>query len=315
MKRAVLFGGAGFIGSHLAGFLQKRGVSVLVADLVPPPVENIDYVRTDVRERIELDGDGIDVAFNLAAVHRTPGHPSHEYYDTNVGGALNVTEWCAQNGVSAICFTSSISVYGPSEAPKYEDSPLTPNTAYGRSKMLAEQIHRQWLNASSVRRLVTVRPAVVFGPGEHGNFTRLANALSRGRFAYPGRGDVVKACGYVGDLVRAMGFGLDSGERELTMNYAYPEAYTIKDICVAFQDVAGYNAPHMVPPGVTNATLRVLQALGGTGRASIAERARKLTASTNVKPETLRKMGFEWETDLRSGLRAWREASPTGEFI
>src|SRR5256885_10959409 len=53
--------------------------------------------------------------FNLAAVHRTPGHPDHEYYDTNVAGALNVTAWCESQEIDSLAFTSSISVYGPTE--------------------------------------------------------------------------------------------------------------------------------------------------------------------------------------------------------
>ena len=143
-----------------------------------------------------------------------------------------------------VCFTSSISVYGPSEVRKDEYPPLQPTTAYGRSKLLAEQIHKDWLDHESEGRLVVVRPAVVFGPGERGDFTRLATALSKGRFLYPGRTDVVKACGYVSDLVRAIQFGLDAtSDRELTFNYCYPESYTIRDVAEAFHDVAGSARP------------------------------------------------------------------------
>ncbi len=56
-----------------------------------------------------------------------------------------------------------------------ESSELTPATAYGRSKRLAEIIHQRWRGANGARRLATVRPAVVFGPGERGNFSYLVH--------------------------------------------------------------------------------------------------------------------------------------------
>lgn len=212
MSRAIVFGGAGFIGTHLVADLVSRGVNVVVADVTPPraTLAGVQYESCDVRSVIELPNvKSADVVYNLAAVHRTPGHPDHEYYDTNIAGAINVTNWATRNDVPAVCFTSSISVYGPADEPRDEGSPLTPNTAYGRSKALAEEIHRTWCRADSQRQLAVVRPAVIFGAGERGNFTRLANALARRRFAYPGRKDIVKACGYVSDLIRALDFTLN----------------------------------------------------------------------------------------------------------
>jgi GlcNAc-P-P-Und epimerase len=317
VQRAVLFGGAGFIGTHLAEGLRGRGVDVVVADLVAPTGDGIiRYEPCDVSRRIDLDGSKVDAVYNLAAVHRTPGHPDHEYYDTNVAGALNVTEWCARHDVPVVCFTSSISVYGPTETPKDESSALNPNTAYGRSKLLAEQIHRQWVEAAPDRRLLTVRPAVVFGRGERGNFTRLAAALARRRFVYPGRHDVVKSCGYIGDLVRAIDAGLALGERDLTINYAYPNAYTIRDICRAFSQVAGYPEPRMAPPILVRGAMRALRVTPGHADGMFSPaRIAKLTASTYVIPQRLRTMNFRWETDIVSGLRHWRESSPDGLFV
>lgn len=317
--RAVVFGGAGFIGTHLVRELAASGREVLVADIRRPHFDlpsGVRFVSVDVRRPIDLNLSSAEVVFNLAAVHRTPGHADHEYYDTNVGGALNITEWCESTRVDQLVFTSSISVYGPTEQQKDESSPLTPNISYGRSKLMAEQIHRQWTTRGD-RRVVIARPAVVFGPGEGGNFTRLASALQRRRFVYPGRDDTVKACGYVSDLVRALLFGLQRREPEFTFNYCYPRSYTIRDICEAFHEVAGFAPPRRLPVPVTDIALRrlgTLSSLDRTGALS-PERIRKLTASTNIVPTALREAGFSWNTDLLSGLRAWQAAAPTGSFV
>lgn len=313
-KSYVIFGGSGFIGSHLASALASSGADVVVADIVRPTtgIPGVRYEYCDVRRPIELEVFGpVTAAFNLAAVHRTPGHPDHEYYDTNVAGALNVTEWCERSGVTSICFTSSISVYGPTESLKCESSPLEPNSSYGRSKLLAERIHEDWRSRQDERRLITARPAVVFGPGERGNFTRLATALRQRRFVYPGRRDTIKSCGYVDDLVRAMLFALASQTGHYLFNYAYPERYTLEDICQAFQAVAGYAAPAELPPGL----IRVGTGLAArVGAQSLTGRVSKLTASTNIEPKVLAESGFSWETDIKSALIRWFDAAPAGSF-
>src|ERR671918_513658 len=99
---------------------------------------------------------------NLAAVHRTPGHADAEYHETNERGARTVTAFCARHGVPDLWFTSSIAVYGPSEVPVTEQSPLGPESTYGRSKLAAEAIHEAWVNDAPGRRLVVVRPGTVF---------------------------------------------------------------------------------------------------------------------------------------------------------
>ena len=65
-----------------------------------------------------------------------------EYYWTNVRGATNVCKFASDVGAGYLLFTSTMMVYGPTEAPKDEDSLVEPVNAYGRSKILAEGIHR-----------------------------------------------------------------------------------------------------------------------------------------------------------------------------
>ena len=122
-----------------------------------------------------------DVIFNFAAVHRTPGHEDHEYFETNIRGAENVVAFAEKWNIKKIVFTSSIAPYGAAEELKKETILPTPNTAYGISKLVAEKIHEKWQN---------------------GNFTRLYWAIRGHKFAYPGRKDTIKACIYVKEFVR-----------------------------------------------------------------------------------------------------------------
>lgn len=139
--------------------------------------------------------------FNLAAVHREPGHEASEYFETNLAGARNVTAYAAAVGCPNLYFTSSIAVYGPTEGPTDETAPICPVSPYGGSKYPAELIHEQWQQAAPGRRLVICRPGVIYGPGDPGNILRMIRAIKRGYFAYPGSPDIHKSYGYIEGLL------------------------------------------------------------------------------------------------------------------
>jgi nucleoside-diphosphate-sugar epimerase len=319
----VLIGGTGFIGMHLAEHLVGLGYEVTLADLAEPArlPDGCRFVPADVRSRLapEAFPPSPDLLVNLAAVHREPGHEQHEYFDTNVGGATEVVRLCEALGAENVVFVSSISVYGPSEDPSSEATPPRPTTAYGKSKLEAEQIHRAWRAVDPTRRRLTVvRPAVVFGPGEGGNFTRLGGALLRRRFVYPGRRDTLKASGYVIDLVRSIEFMQRQDSLDNLYNFAMQRTYTLEEICEAFSRAAGVKPPKLTLP------LRPMlwagsigDRLGPVGRTLglSKRRVEKLVSSTNVVATRLGEVGFDYEFDLDDALRDWLARNPSGQFV
>jgi len=313
---AVITGGAGFIGTHLARRLLSLGCTVTTLDIAPRSDQlEVSHQIWDVRKPLPKDlVDAPDVIFNLAAIHRTPGHPDREYYETNVSGAMNVCKWAEEIGTKTICFTSSISVYGPSEDTKYESTAPAPVSPYGISKLMAERIHETWVQQDESRSLKVIRPAVIFGENEHGNFTRLAQALRQRRFFFPGRDDTLKACGYVGDLVEAMCFCLSSQASFSIYNFCYAEPYSIRDVCLAFHEIAGYPLPKTIPRTLISAPLKVADRLDVEFISKHARRIQKLEVSTNIQPRALIEAGFKWETDLHSGIQKWHLACGFGTF-
>jgi nucleoside-diphosphate-sugar epimerase len=316
-RTAIVFGGAGFIGGHLLARLGTCGRydRLVCYDIAPPKtsVAKVEYIRGDVRSPIAIPGDidGADI-YNLAAVHTTPGHQDWEYFWTNVNGAINICTFARAIGCRFMLFTSSISVYGPTEDAIDEAAAPAPLSAYGRSKLQAEGIHRTWLEGTADRQLVVVRPAVIFGPGESGNFTRLARLLSRGHFVYPGRRDTIKSCCYVGELVRSMEFARSLGRRDFTYNMSYPARTTTEQICATFAKVAGFNEPHLlVPWSLMKAGGFAFEILGTVGiKTSInRERIAKLIKSTNIIPNALVSEGYEFETTLSDALVQWSQRS------
>jgi nucleoside-diphosphate-sugar epimerase len=320
----VVFGGAGFIGRHLVAALAGQGRPVVAADIRPldPPIEGVHGVVCDVRRPIPENlvpsslGERVSAVYNLAAIHRTPGHPDRDYYDANVWGALTVTAYCRAVGAERVFFTSSISIYGPDEAAKVETSVPNPESPYGCSKLQAEWIHRNWQAEQATRRLVIVRPAVVFGPGERGNFTRLAAALRGRRFLYPGRRDTIKACGHVEELIATLDFAGSLDRPTFLYNFCYPRAYTIADICAAFHRVAGLPLPWgTLPHGPMRLAAQPFEWLARLGIETGIHRERidKLVRSTHILPQALIDARYGFRTDLDEGLARWN-ATTAGRF-
>lgn len=318
-QAVVVFGGAGFIGGHLMERLKAEGFERIVSvDIRAPkrPVEGVEYLHHDVRALDDLDlGGPVPVLFNLAAVHTTPGHAPWEYYDTNVRGGIGITRFARRHQTRSIIFTSSISVYGPDEIAKDETTAPTPVSDYGRSKFMAEQVHKDWLAEDEGHKLVVSRPAVVFGPGEGGNFTRLARMLKKGFFLYPGRKDTIKSCIYVGDLVSWL---LEAGaraDRFILFNGAFSNRYTIEEIVETFREVAYPQVKtFMVPSGVLKLAAAILRPLSVANLGIHPDRIEKLMVSTNILPGWAEAAGLDTRDRLQASLEEWKSVGQ-GEFV
>ncbi len=321
----LIFGGTGFIGTHLIHLLQEEVVGeddhIYALDIVMPGeegvvpgvvqrIDGVEYVRCDVRNPIDVDIDTTtdDLIFDLAAVHRTPGHEDYEYFETNIRGAENVTAYAEQIGIHRMLFTSSIAPYGPAEDLKEETTLPTPNTPYGISKLVAEKIHQIWQVKDPQRELTILRPGTVFGKGEHGNFTRLYWGIRRGYFIYTGRKDTIKGGIYVKDLVRFMKFRMIDHHYPGTdiFNCTFEPAYTIEQICNAMMAATGMRRHIPLLPGnLLMTAASIIGPLGGKKIGIHPDRVKKLMVSTNVSGQKLMDSGFKFKYTLTGAIKDW----------
>ncbi len=149
--RALVTGGAGFIGSNLVKLLVESGHEIVVLDnyssghrenLSPFPCVRV--VDGDVRDAAAVEHaiGGCEVAFHLAASvgnTRSIEHPIDDS-EINVIGTLRVLEAARRNGVRKVVFSSSAGIFGELKTvPIREDHPAEPDTPYGASKLGAEK--------------------------------------------------------------------------------------------------------------------------------------------------------------------------------
>ncbi len=309
----VIFGGSGFIGTHLAKYLIENELAskVYCADIVQPRYfsDKLFFCNCDVRNEIELKIEDVEVIFNFAAIHQTPGHRSEEYFTTNVLGARNICKFAASRGINTIVFTSSISPYGPSEDLKTEEALPQPVSAYGISKLIAECVHQIWLAEDSKRKLEILRPGVVFGYGEKGNFTRLYQSLKGRFFFYAGRKDTKKACIYVKDLVRACYEMSQGQDRFQIFNMCYEESPSIESIVNAVSEITSVPKTRIVLPFwlLIGGALIIsnFAKMVGKNTGIHPERIVKLMTSTNISGEKLVKSSFALKFTLQEAIADW----------
>ncbi len=151
MKRILITGGAGFIGSHCVDVFLSAGYEVGVFDLktraeavnVQHVLDQITYIQGDIRDIRQLQNvmEMYDCVLHLAAIVSVPesfAHPE-ETHETNVTGTLNVFQAAYQQGIKRVVYASSAAVYGDTQVvPTSEDEPCVPLSPYALHKVVNE---------------------------------------------------------------------------------------------------------------------------------------------------------------------------------
>ena len=225
MKRYLVTGGAGFIGSNVAFALaeeRKAGVVVL-DDFSSGNYKNLagfggDVVADSILSREWFGRVGrVDAVFYQAAVVDTTETDQRRMMAVNVDGFRNVLEFAAQAGVKRVVYASSAAVYGNSACPMREDQGTTPENVYGFSKAVMDNVAREWAAEHKDMTLVGLRYFNVYGPNEYykGKMASMIYQLYRQMQA--GKrprifkfGEQTRDFVYVKDLVRANLLALDA---------------------------------------------------------------------------------------------------------
>lgn len=318
MKSCVIFGGAGYIGTNLAKHFLKTGRfdHVHIADINKSSLEGhkgITTSITDVRAPIDrkLITTSPDWIFNLAAIHREPGHIREEYYDTNLTGADNVCDYADKVKCENIYFTSSISVYGPTVGPTDESNPIQPSTPYGGSKYSAELIHKMWMRTKAGRRLLIARPGVIYGPGDPGNIMRMINAIRKGYFAFPGSTGIYKSYGYIFGFLNSVDFVMDSSLEYCCYNYAETPTQPLGELVNEIKKLLKKKAVVIpIPISILMPISKIVQAIFGFKNPVHPVRIKKAATSTHIIPQTLLDMNFEFKYTFLNSLEHWKRSSP-----
>ena len=292
--RAIVTGGAGFIGSHVVDALVARGDEVAVVDsLVHGTKENVNvgaelHVR-DIREPLDDVFDAVrpQAVFHLAAqadVRVSVEHPVDDA-EVNVVGTIRILEGARRHGAQVVFASTGGAIYGECEEPAPEDGTLEPLSPYGTSKLAAEEYLRSYNRLYGTRH-IALRYGNVYGPrqdphGEAGVVAIFFGALTRGEQAKIfGEGLQTRDYVYVGDVARATTstVGQDHG----VFNVGTGRETSVVELYELCARVAGSDTPAEHAP------------------ARLGELQRSFLDPTRAAQE----LGFTAMVDLEDGLRA-----------
>jgi len=235
--KALVTGGTGFVGSHVARMLAERGDSVRVLHrrssrtqaLAGVPYEPAYGDVTD-RDAVQHACEGVDVLYHVAAVADYWRADVKHMFEVNVEGTRHVLEAARQAGLRRVVFTSSAAALGfLDDRPSDETVPFNlprDKFPYGYSKKLAEEVVSGYV--AQGLEVVTVNPVVIMGPGDLNviSGTFMVQMKRYGLFTPSTRGgvSVIDVRDVARYHLRAAEVGV-SGERYvlMTANYSYAE--------------------------------------------------------------------------------------------
>jgi len=245
---AIVTGGCGFIGSHLADNLIKLNFEVVVIDnLSVGRRENIShlnenskftFVEADISnfDLIEPIFRGADLVFHLAAladIVPSIENPT-EYYKSNVNGTFNVLQACRKHKVKKIIYAGSSSCYGiPDEYPTKEIASIRPEYPYALTKNLGEQLVMHWCKLYNLPA-ISLRFFNVYGPRARTSGTYgavfgvfLAQKLANKPYTVVGDGNQTRDFTFVSDVVNAIIAAAESDLSGEVINIGSNNTYSI----------------------------------------------------------------------------------------
>ncbi|MBN4056764.1 NAD(P)-dependent oxidoreductase [bacterium AH-315-J21] len=256
-KRVLVTGGAGFLGYHIAQQLPDMGVSFMafndiagfLSDEYPDGslLANVD-VRDKAAMTALIKDNNIEVIVHTAAA--LPLCKRDEIYSTNVEGLRNTLEVARDCGVERFIFISSTAVYGvPEKHPLFEDDDVVGVGAYGETKILGEELCRQFRSQGLC--VTIIRPKTFIGTARLGVFQILYDWVDSGkRIPIIGSGANKYQLLEVRDLVEAIRLAgtLDHSVTNDVFNVGAIEYAQVRQDVGALCDFAGNGARIMPTP-------------------------------------------------------------------
>ncbi|MCF7916711.1 MAG: NAD(P)-dependent oxidoreductase [Candidatus Omnitrophica bacterium] len=233
--RILITGNSGFIGRFLSEKLIDKGYAVLGLDIKQDKHAQgyLQCFKGDILSKrdVEKTADEVNLIIHLAAKHHDFGVSKEEFYKVNVEGTKNILDCASRKNIKKLIFVSSVAVYNDENMPVDESTELKPKNLYGKSKLEAEKLVKEWASRDPERSVIVVRPAVVFGPYNYANMYNLIDNIYKGRFFLVGKGNNIKSVAYVENLVDAIIFFIGKMQPGLNIfNYSDEPHMTTKEI-------------------------------------------------------------------------------------
>lgn len=267
----LVTGGAGYVGSHILYVLQQRGHTAVALDSMEAgfhaAVGDTPLVIGNTNDAGLLDrvfGEQRFDAVIHCAAYKAPGESFEQpgrYFANNVGGSLTLFDAMARADIKTLVFSSTCAVYGtPATVPVLETHPLQPESPYGESKLMVEQMLR-WFDARYGLRSVCLRyfnvagavPQAGIGEDARCTFNLLPTLMHRALGPHPAvsifgvdyptpDGTLIRDYIHVLDLAdaheRALHF-IATNDRSAVFNLGTGSGYSVRQVIDTVKRISG----------------------------------------------------------------------------
>jgi UDP-glucose 4-epimerase len=305
---ALVTGGAGFLGSHLADLLIKNGYNVsIIDDLSGGTIENINvnatFYECDLRDSEKTDElikkIKPQLVYHLAAnAAESKGQFSPIDISTrNFDTFINVLVPSVKYGMKRIVVTSSIAVYGAQQTPFKETDRPEPEDVYGISKYAMEQTLKVLADVHGFEYVIT-RPHNVYGPRQNMKdpyrnvVTIFMNKILQNKeYVIYGNGEQVRCFSYIDDVIDALYRCANSEVSGMTFNIGSDVQYSVNQLSDILCAITGAKIRPRYIPG----------------------RVHDVEIAISDHTESRKYLGYQDKTPLEQGLReSWKYAQSQG---
>jgi len=246
--KILVTGGNGFIGHTLVKHLLNENNDVKVIDIKPVKFTHprLEFVKKSVLEDIRWDLRDCDIVYHLAAelgVVNSDKKPLNTLA-VNIDGTVNVFRCALGTNVKKIVYTSSSEIYGESrEIPIREDSPKSPVSIYGVSKLTAEMYAKGYVQEYGMD-INPVRLFNAYGPGQGFEWVVpifIKKVLNNEQPLVFGDGSQVRCFTYIEDIVKGVTAVMKKGAKGDAYNIANTDEITMKELAELIIKISGKN--------------------------------------------------------------------------
>ena len=308
MNKSYIVGGSGFVGTKLISLLGQDKCSNLDKN------QSVSFSKiTKIGNIIFKDQINFKNEFNsvilLAAEHRDDVIPSSLYYDVNVEGTKNVLNAMDEVGIKHLIFTSSVAIYGLNKDCPDECHPHDPFNDYGKSKLEAELVIKEWYEKDPKNKSVTIiRPTVIFGENNRGNVYNLLKQIASGKFFLIGNGQNKKSMAYVENVIAFIKYRLELNEKGFNIyNYVDSPDLTMLSLIKIIEKTLNKKIPSIKIPiligYLVGHLFDLLAKLSKRKLAISSIRVKKFISTTQFNASKVHSSGFKPVFTLEEGLK------------
>lgn len=298
----LVTGAGGMIGGELVKLFSSTGGAVRAQTRA-----QFDFNSGDQSAYDELVRGCNSVVHCAGIVHR-PAASNEDYAIANVRATRLLADAAARAAIDSFVFLSTSAVYG--EGPFVdiqEQSPLRLDTPYGLSKANCEEALRR---IDSIKRMIILRPSLVFGERDRGNMRSLITQIQRGLYFHIGGNTARKSLICAEDLALAVQLCLQQlPPGKHTFNVANPDSVSVVELADVIARAVGRPPLPVVPKALVGLGAGAAELLLGERAPLTPQKMRKMITSTTLSVEALvRGVAFQPKLSLEAAIRrqvAW----------